>query len=144
MDIQQLIDLVHQGPLTAEQLAYINAQTTGLDATLGIQYTQLSTDTVCAELQITEHLLQPFGLLHGGVYCAIAESVGSLAGTLAAGGPVVGVHNATDFLRPARQGVVQVSAQPVHLGSSTQLWQITCMLDGKLLSRTSLRTMVMV
>lgn len=143
MDIEQLVRTLEQGPLSNEALAELNANNTGMDATLGIVYTSISRTGVSAEIKITPVVLQPFGIVHGGLYSAIGESIGSFAGVLAAGAPVAGISNSTNFLRPASSGTIKASSRPVHLGSSTQLWEITCKLDGKILATTSLRTMIM-
>ena len=69
---------------------------------------------------------QPDGIVHGGVYCAMVETAASVAGSLWFGerGHVVGVHNATDFLRAVRSGLLTATATPVHRGRSSQLWQV--------------------
>ena len=99
----------------------------GFVATIGLQITAASGDEVTASLPVTAALLQPYGLLHGGVLCAVVETLGSIGGALWFGerGTCVGVHNATDFLRSARAGdVLSAVALPVHRGGSQQLWRI--------------------
>lgn len=143
MNLKALVKLVESGPLNEQQIAAINARITGMDATLGIRYTEIAKDGVSAELEIGPHMLQPFGLVNGGSYAALAESVGSFAGCLAAGAPVVGLSNTTHFLRPGTSGTIHAQARPVHLGKRVQMWEINCSVDGRLLAVTSLRTMVM-
>jgi uncharacterized protein (TIGR00369 family) len=115
----------------------------GLIERLGFRLDEKGADRV--ELSWTagaEHL-QPFGLVHGGVYCAAAETAASIGGSLWYGerGTVVGVVNTTNFLRATRVGdrVVAV-ATPVHRGARQQLWQIE-MRDGqnRLVSRAEVR-----
>lgn len=77
MNLKALVKLVESGPLNEQQIAAINARITGMDATLGIRYTEIAKDGVSAELEIGPHMLQPFGLVNGGSYAALAESVGS-------------------------------------------------------------------
>lgn len=129
--------------LNATDLANINDELQGLDATLGIRYTHVASGKVTAELPVAQHLLQPVGLVNGGVYCALAESVGSLAGMVMAGGPVVGVNNNTDFISSVRAGVISAEATPLQTGRRTQLWQILMTHRGELVARTTLRTMLM-
>ncbi|AGF72430.1 hypothetical protein A605_07140 [Corynebacterium halotolerans YIM 70093 = DSM 44683] len=145
----ELMDLItraassEQG-LDAAGLADFNAANTGLDAHLGIRYTHLAADRVTAELPVTEQLLQPVGLVNGGVYCSLAESLGSMAGVAAAGGrPVVGVNNNTDFIASVRAGIIEAEATPVQVGRRTQIWQIRMTHRGKLVARSTLRTMVL-
>ncbi|WP_448850709.1 PaaI family thioesterase [Corynebacterium sp. 335C] len=95
-----------------------------------------------------ERHLQPWGLVNGGVFAAVGESLGSVSGYLAAGaGPaVVGANNSTDFFRPGRAGMTVVStSEPVHLGRTSQVWEIRHCDEatGKLLARTTLRLAVL-
>ncbi|MDO4609301.1 PaaI family thioesterase [Corynebacterium sp.] len=92
--------------------------------------------------------LQPWGLVNGGVFAAVGESLGSMSGYLAAGaGPaVVGANNSTDFFRPGSAGMTVVSvAEPVHLGRTSHVWEIrhSDEATGKLLARTTLRLAVL-
>jgi uncharacterized protein (TIGR00369 family) len=78
---------------------------------------------------IQPKLLQPAGIVHGGVYCSIIESMASLAAytwlRAHGGGSVVGVNNNTDFLRAISSGMVYGSAEPLHRGRRQQLWLVT-------------------
>lgn len=71
-----------------------------------------------------EHL-QPFGLVHGGVYCGAVETVCSIGANLAAGAgaEVVGVDNHTSFLRPVERGELRAVGKAVHVGRTLQLWE---------------------
>ncbi|QLL05159.1 PaaI family thioesterase [Mycobacterium vicinigordonae] len=99
------------------------------DSELGLRFTELSPDGARAELQVQPKLLQPMGLVHGGVYCSMVESMASVAAyTWLAehgGGNVVGVNNNTDFLRSIGSGTVHGKAEPIHRGRRQQLWQVT-------------------
>ena len=99
------------------------------DSELGLKYTELSPDGARAQLEVTPKLLQPMGLVHGGVYCSMIESMASvsayawLAGH--GGGNVVGVNNNTDFLRSIGSGLVYGRSEPIHRGRRQQLWLVT-------------------
>ena len=100
------------------------------DSELGLQFTELGPDGARAQLEVTPKLLQPMGLVHGGVYCSMIESMASVAAytwlnTSGIGGNVVGVNNNTDFLRSIGSGMVYGSAQPIHRGRRQQLWLVT-------------------
>jgi uncharacterized protein (TIGR00369 family) len=99
------------------------------DNQLGLVFTELSPDGARAQLEITPKLLQPFGIVHGGVYCSMIETMASMAGytwlTAHGGGAVVGVNNNTDYLRSISSGTVYGSATPVHRGRRQQLWLVT-------------------
>jgi 1,4-dihydroxy-2-naphthoyl-CoA hydrolase len=86
----------------------------------------------------------PWGVVHGGVYATIVESAGSIGASHAVAGRgqfAVGVHNATDFLRPATGGRASVEAEALHQGRTQQLWQvvITDVASAKVLARGQLR-----
>ena len=97
------------------------------DQVLGLELKDMSGDRVTARLEVQPHLHQPYGIVHGGVYCAVVETVASVGAALWFGdrGHVVGVSNHTNFLRAVREGVLAVEATPVHRGRTQQLWQVT-------------------
>ena len=101
----------------------------GFDLVLGLRYDEMSVDGGRATLEITDKLLQPWGIVHGGVYCAVIESMASVSGhvwlTENGGGHVVGVNNNTDFLRAIRSGTVTATSTPIHRGRRQQLWLVT-------------------
>ena len=101
----------------------------GFDKVLGLNYLEMTPDGGRAQVQITEKLLQPWGIVHGGVYCAVVESMASVSGHVwlsqNGGGTVVGVNNNTDFLRAIRSGTVTATSTPIHRGRRQQLWLIT-------------------
>lgn len=100
----------------------------GFDTELGLRYLDVTPDGGRAELTIHDKLLQPWGIVHGGVYCAIVESLASVSGHVwlseNGGGTVVGVNNNTDFLRAISAGTVTATSTPIHRGRRQQLWQI--------------------
>jgi 1,4-dihydroxy-2-naphthoyl-CoA hydrolase len=101
----------------------------GFDTELGLNYIELTPDGGRAQLQIHDKLLQPWGIVHGGVYCSIIESLASVSGQIwlseNGGGTVVGVNNNTDFLRAISAGTVTAVSTPIHRGRRQQLWLIT-------------------
>jgi 1,4-dihydroxy-2-naphthoyl-CoA hydrolase len=101
----------------------------GFDGELGLDFLELTRDGGSARLDITDKLLQPWGIVHGGVYCSIIESLASASGAVwlheNGGGTVVGVNNNTDFLRAVRAGTVNAVSTPIHRGRRQQLWVIT-------------------
>lgn len=107
----------------------------GLDALLGLEIVSATEDEVVATMTIDVKHHQPFGIVHGGVYCAIAESVASISGVVwlvktGLGGHAVGVNNSTDFLKSVPSGVITARSTPVHRGRRQQLWQVD-MVDGE-------------
>ncbi|MCV7338430.1 PaaI family thioesterase [Mycolicibacterium senegalense] len=116
----------------------------GFDSELGLTYLELTPDGGRAQLTIHDKLLQPWGIVHGGVYCSIVESLASVSGHIwlseIGGGTVVGVNNNTDFLRAIGTGTVTAISQPIHRGRRQQLWLITITDEqGKLVARGQVR-----
>jgi 1,4-dihydroxy-2-naphthoyl-CoA hydrolase len=103
--------------------------TAAFDTELGLRFTELTADGARAQLEVTPKLLQPMGLVHGGVYCSMVESMASAAAftwlATRGGGNVVGVNNNTDFLRSISSGMVHGTAEPIHRGRRQQLWLVT-------------------
>ncbi len=102
---------------TAEQL---NEFRVGFDRLYGLELVEFSEEEVRARVQLRDELKQPMGLLHGGVYASIAESLASLAtalGVLERGEVAMGLSNNTSFLRPVTEGAVHAHATRLHKGS---------------------------
>lgn len=99
------------------------------DTGLGLVITQVTPDGALAQLQITDKLLQSAGIVHGGVYCSIIETMASVSAFVwlaeHGGGDVVGVNNNTDFLRAISSGIVHAISEPLHRGRRQQLWVVT-------------------
>ncbi|MEU7847976.1 PaaI family thioesterase [Micromonospora parva] len=116
--------------------------TGGFAALLGLTFDEASADRVVISWQVRPDLHQPFGLLHGGVYCSVVETAASVGGALwlADRGTVVGVSNQTDFLRAVRDGELTAVGTPVHRGRSQQLWQVEITdADQRLVARGQVR-----
>ena len=115
----------------------------GLIKLLGFVFDATGPDRVVLSWTAGPEHLQPYGIVHGGVYCAAAETAASVGAGLWYGdrGQVVGVSNHTNFLRAMREGQrVVATATPVHRGRSQQLWQIEMRDDdGRLVARGEVR-----
>jgi 1,4-dihydroxy-2-naphthoyl-CoA hydrolase len=114
------------------------------DKELGLVFTELSPDRARAQLDVQPKLLQPMGIVHGGVYCSMVESMASVAAytwiDANGGGAVVGVNNNTDFLRAIGSGTVFGTATPVHRGRRQQLWLVTITdSDNRVVARGQVR-----
>lgn len=129
--------------LTGDDLTSLGRDTFGAQ-TLGMVWDELSLRGAAAHLEADARHHQPYGIVHGGVWCSLVESLASVAASLqvvGAGKHVVGVSNSTDFLRAHRTGRVDGVAEPVHVGRSQQLWQVvlTRAADGKAVARGQVR-----
>ena len=112
---------------------------------IGLEILEVGPERVRARLEAGPKHHQPFGILHGGVYCAIVEDVASQGAGRAAlerGQPgVVGVANATDFFRSHSEGELVAEGTPMHVGRSAQVWQVVIQRssDGKRVARGQVR-----
>ncbi len=115
----------------------------GLDGVLGVEHVETTGDRVVVTWPITESHLQPFGLPHGGAYCAVHESTASIAGFLWLDGKgiCVGSNNSTDFLRQGAVGdQMTTTATPIHRGRTQQIWRVeTTDQNGRLMAQGQVR-----
>ena len=109
---------------TVEQLNDMSTDTA--IASLGIVFTEIGDDYLRATMPVDGRTHQPYGLLHGGASALLAETLGSTAGGLAApeGCGVVGIEINANHLRGVRSGLVTGTARALHVGRSTQVWDI--------------------
>src|SRR5215813_9527102 len=114
--------------------------------TLGIKFTEATTDRVVAELEHREGLTTMGGSLHGGTLMALADSVGAAGAflNLPPGAGTTTLESKTNFFAAGRSGTVRAEATPLHRGKRTQVWQ-TRVTDasGRLLSMTIQTQMVL-
>jgi uncharacterized protein (TIGR00369 family) len=99
----------------------------GLGELIGLEYVDRSPDEVRARVAVTDDVRQPAGLVHGGVYAAIAESVCSASTWLEVRGDgmaAMGQSNSATFLRPITEGHVNATARPRHRGRTTWVWDV--------------------
>ncbi len=98
-----------------------------MHAHLGLEFTGVGDDWLSARLAVDARTTQPHGLLHGGASVVLAESVGSVAGSLTldpAISRVVGLEINANHVRPATSGHVHAVARPEAMGKRTQVWTI--------------------
>jgi 1,4-dihydroxy-2-naphthoyl-CoA hydrolase len=114
----------------SERASAASSETTtipgGYNTAMGLSFVSATRDEVIAELEVGQQHLQPYGIVHGGVYCGVVEttcSVGAGMFSAAAGQSVVGVENHTSFLRAVRSGKLRVTALPLSRGRRTQIWE---------------------
>ena len=94
---------------------------------LGMRVTEVGDEHVRGTMPVDERTRQPFGLLHGGASVALAESLGSLAANLVLDVDkemAVGLDINANHVRSATSGIVTGTARAIHLGRSTQVWEI--------------------
>jgi 1,4-dihydroxy-2-naphthoyl-CoA hydrolase len=112
---------------------------------IGLEFTEVTPDLARGEITAGPKLLQLAGIINGGVYCTIVETLASVGGGVwfasqGNKGTVVGVNNNTDFLRAVREGKVFGEATPLHRGRLQQLWQVVLTDDdGRTVARGQVR-----
>ncbi len=97
------------------------------DRLYGLEFGETTAERMTATCPVTEKILQPFGIVHGGVLCSIGEtlaSVGTYLGVYEAGNISVGMSNHTSFLRPITTGAIHAVATPRHRGRTTWIWDV--------------------
>jgi uncharacterized protein (TIGR00369 family) len=112
---------------------------------LGIEITEVGDDFLRGRVPVDRRTCQPFGLLHGGVSVVLAETLGSIAAnhTCPEGWRGVGLDINANHLRAATSGWVTGTARPVHIGRTTQVWQIEMVNDAGELTCVSRLTVAM-
>lgn len=106
--------------------AQVNQIRGGFNEAMGLTFTHVTTDEVVAELEVGRQHLQPYGLVHGGVYAGMIETTCSTGAALVAlgrGQTAVGQENSTSFLRAVREGRLVAHATPLTTGRRSQVWQ---------------------
>jgi 1,4-dihydroxy-2-naphthoyl-CoA hydrolase len=98
-----------------------------LDGTLGFEFLEVEPDRATARFEVTDRVRQIMGIVHGGAYAALAESLTSMATfrLLADDGVMaMGQSNQTSFLRPVSEGSVHAEARPRHRGRTSWVWEV--------------------
>ncbi|REA62695.1 thioesterase [Dyadobacter luteus] len=95
---------------------------------LGIEFTEIGTDYIVARMPVDQRTHQPFGILHGGASVVLAETLGSIASYLCLKDPAkqhaVGLEINANHVRSVKSGFVYGKVTPIHVGRSTQVWEI--------------------
>jgi uncharacterized protein (TIGR00369 family) len=111
-----------------------------LPAVLGLRLALDDEGNLGATLPVGDHLKQPMGVVHGGVYAAIAETLASVATArdVAADGAVaLGQANNTSFFRPVTEGTIRATTTRRHRGRTSQVWQVDMFDDAGRLAASS-------
>lgn len=130
-------------PISVERLTASTANTAVTH--LGIEFLEVGDDFIRARVPVDHRTIQPYGLLHGGVSVVLAETLGSCGAAHAApeGHRTVGLDINANHLKGVTRGWVTGTTRPVHIGRSTQVWQIELSNDAGELTCVSRITMAM-
>jgi len=94
---------------------------------LCIEWVEVGDNFIKAKMPVDHRTIQPYGLLHGGASCALAETIGSVASAMVVDHSkffCVGLEINANHIRGAREGYVMGTASPLHLGGTTHVWDI--------------------
>jgi uncharacterized protein (TIGR00369 family) len=103
------------------------SSTGGYDDLYGLEILEVGEELAVGRVVVRPELLQPFGLVHGGVFASVAESLASIATAAAvipAGSAAMGMSNSTSFLRPITKGTIHGRAIRRHRGRTTWMWDV--------------------
>lgn len=119
----------------------------GFNLAMGLYFVEATLSKIVARVPVTEKLYQPYGLVHGGVYASIIESVcsaGAAMNVFNNGGSAVGIENSTSFLRAVRSGVLTCTATPLVMGRRSHVWEANVHDDqGRLAATGRVRLMIL-
>jgi len=111
--------------LSVEKLRPLGPNT--MAAHIGIEWTEVGEDFIRAKMPVDNRTNQPYGLLHGGASCVLAETLGSVASAMVIDHSklyCVGIEINANHIRGVREGYVTGIVTPLHLGSTTHVWDI--------------------
>ncbi len=121
----------------------LNERSGGLNRLLGVTFEKVDLDEVIAVLQVGPQHHQPYGLVHGGLYSVLVETVcsaGAGVNAMQRGEIIVGLDNSTSFIRATREGTLRARGTPVHRGRRSQMWKVEITRDdGKLVATGRVR-----
>jgi uncharacterized protein (TIGR00369 family) len=107
-------------------LQLINERLGGYNHAMGLRFIEASGERFVAEITIGDDHRQPYGLVHGGVYAGMIESLCSTGAALSVwheGKSTVGLENSTTFLRAVRSGTLRGTARPLVQGRRSHVWE---------------------
>tara|TARA_Y100000996_G_C22241473_1_gene527868 strand:+ start:168 stop:551 length:384 start_codon:yes stop_codon:yes gene_type:complete len=119
--------------------SYSNFEGKNLDNFLGHEMIEIKENYVKSKLKIEDHHKQPMGLVHGGIYATLSETICSYGANFLDKGVFVGVNNNTDFLSSVEDGEILCIAEPIKIGRSYQLWESKIYHNEKLCAISKVR-----
>ena len=112
-----------------------------------IEITEKTDNSLIGTMKVSDKVKQPFGILHGGANCVLAETLGSLAANLVCdpkASHAVGLSITTNHIKAVRNGFVKGVATPTHIGRTTHVWDIKTYNDAEQLTSVTSLTMAIV
>lgn len=115
----------HKKDLLLQEIIHLGKGTMGEH--IGLVFTEVGPDYIKGTMPVDARTRQPYGLLHGGASCVLAETLGSVASALVIDQEkfiCVGLEINANHIRGVREGIVTGIAKPLHIGASTHVWDI--------------------
>ncbi|MGH7435487.1 MAG: PaaI family thioesterase [Polyangiaceae bacterium] len=129
--------------MSVDPAEILNTSLDGWCRAMAVRFLRVTVDEVVAELTVGPQHRQPHGIVHGGVYTGVIETVASMGASLDAmsrGQTAVGLENHTSFLRAVREGTLTATARPLVRGRRSQVWEATITTaEGKVAARGTVR-----
>lgn len=132
-------------PVTAEMLNSNKSE--DMVAHLAIEFTEVGDDFIAGKMPVDHRTRQPFGILHGGAHVVLAETLGSVGANLTLDttkAHAVGLDINSNHIKSIREGYVYGIAKPIHIGGTTQVWEIKISDEMGILLNISRLTMFVV
>ena len=114
-----------------------------MSALLGMEWVDIGPDFLKMKMPVSENTIQPYGLLHGGASCSLAETIGSIGSYLVIDNTkyiCVGMEINANHIKGVRSGFVTATATPLHLGKNSHVWDIKLVNDDEQLVCVSRHT----
>ena len=112
-------------PITIEEISERSKNT--LSEYLGIEFTEITDDSISAIMPVTQNLKQPAGIVHGGANVVLAETIASTAANYVVDLEnyyAVGLEINANHIRSVTEGVISATTNPIHIGKTTHIWNI--------------------
>lgn len=136
---------IWKSEITFEKITKIRENT--MVGHLGIEFTEIGDDYLKGKMPVNHKTIQPYGIMHGGASCVLAETLGSVGATYTVDmnkQVTVGLSINTNHIRMIREGFVYGTARPLHIGRSTQIWEIDIINDEEALISLSRLTLAVI
>ncbi|MFH1154277.1 MAG: PaaI family thioesterase [Pseudomonadota bacterium] len=128
-------------------LELINATLGGYNTTIGLVFVKAEPDEFVAQISVDSRHHMPYGLVHGGVYASMIETVcstGAAITVISENKSAVGLENSTSFLHAVRSGILRCTARPLALGNRSHVWEAQVHDDsGRLVATGRVRLMIL-
>lgn len=112
-----------------------------------ISLTKITPDSLEGVMEVSSKIKQPFGIVHGGANCVLAETLGSISANLVCDSEMyhaVGLTITTNHIKAVRNGSITGISKPIHIGATTHVWEIRTFNDQKQLTSTTNLTMAII